>query len=176
MASQSTCVVFTVRRLEPELVVPAKPTSNESKLLSDIDDQESFRFHIPVIQFYRYNSTMQGKDPVMIIRDALAKALVYYYPLAGRLREGPNRKLTVDCTGEGALFIEADADVTLDEFGDTIQPPFPCLDELLYDVKGMLNSPLLSIQVFVWHKVTFYVPSIFVKCVLLVNNFLSLSH
>ena len=91
----------------------------------------------------------------MIIREALAQALVYYYPFAGRLRDGPNRKHIVDCTGEGALFIEADADVTLEEFGDTLQPPFPCLDELLYDVpssQGMLNSPLLFIQVFVYNS------------------------
>ncbi|KAK6232636.1 hypothetical protein SCA6_002709 [Theobroma cacao] len=150
MAPSSTSLVFTVRRCEPELVGPAKPTPNECKRLSDIDDQESFRFQVPVIQFYRYNPCMQGKDPAMIVREALAQALVFYYPLAGRLREGPNRKLMVDCNGEGALFVEADADVTLEQFGDALQPPFPCLHELLYDTpssEGMLNSPLLFIQV-----------------------------
>ncbi|KAK2991169.1 hypothetical protein RJ640_015474 [Escallonia rubra] len=46
--------------------------------------------------------------------------------------------------------IEAYADVTLEQFGDALQPPFPCLKELLYDVpgsEGVLNSPLLLIQV-----------------------------
>ena len=37
----------------------------------------------------------------------------------------------VDCNDEGILFIEVDADVILKEFGDALQPPFPCLDELL---------------------------------------------
>ncbi len=37
----------------------------------------------------------------------------------------------VDCNDEGILFIEVDADVSLKEFGDALQPPFPCLDELL---------------------------------------------
>ncbi|XVF30603.1 hypothetical protein REPUB_Repub16aG0072600 [Reevesia pubescens] len=151
MATPSnTSLVFTVRKCEPELVAPAKPTPHEYKLLSDIDDQESLRFQIPLIQFYQYNPTMEGKDPAKVIKEALAKTLVFYYPFAGRLREGINGKLMVDCTGEGVLFIEADADVTLEQFGDALQPPFPCFDELLYTVpgsEGMLNCPLLLIQV-----------------------------
>ncbi|XVF30601.1 hypothetical protein REPUB_Repub16aG0072400 [Reevesia pubescens] len=151
MATPSnTSLVFTVRRCEPELVAPAKPTPHEYKLLSDIDDQESLRFQIPGIQFYQYNPTMEGKDPAKVIREALAKTLVFYYPFAGRLKERVNGKLMVDCTGEGVLFIEADADVTLEQFGDALQPPFPCFDELLYDVtgsEGMVNCPLLLIQV-----------------------------
>ncbi|XVE62371.1 hypothetical protein DITRI_Ditri06bG0113100 [Diplodiscus trichospermus] len=150
MQTPSTSLVFTVRRREPELVAPAKPTPHGYKLLSDIDDQASYRFQIPLIQFYRYNPSMQGKDPAKVIREALAKALAFYYPLSGRLKDGANGKLMVHCSGEGALFIEADADVTLEEFGDALQPPFPCLDELIYDVRGsegMLNCPLLLIQV-----------------------------
>ncbi|OAY41817.1 benzyl alcohol O-benzoyltransferase [Manihot esculenta] len=150
MASPSTSLVFKVHRREPELITPAKPTPHEFKPLSDIDDQDGLRFQIPVIQFYKYDPSMEGIDPVVVIREALAKTLVFYYPFAGRLREGPERKLIVECTGEGVLFIEADADVALQEFGDSLQPPFPCLEELLYDVpgsSGVLNSPLLLIQV-----------------------------
>ncbi|KAL1346516.1 hypothetical protein HN51_020151 [Arachis hypogaea] len=148
--SSSESLVFTVRRGKEELVAPAKPTPREVKLLSDIDDQEGLRFQIPVIQFYRSDPSMEGKDPALIIRKAVAEALVFYYPFAGRLREGPARKLMVDCTGEGVLFVEADADVTLAQFGDALQPPFPCWEELLYDVPGsaqVLNTPLILIQV-----------------------------
>ncbi|CBI29212.3 unnamed protein product, partial [Vitis vinifera] len=93
---------------------------------------------------------MDGKDPAKVIREALAKALIYYYPFAGRLVEGSNRKLLVDCTGEGVLFVEADADTTLEYLGDAIQPPCPCFEELLYDVPGsggILGCPLLLFQV-----------------------------
>ena len=124
---------FTVHRRQPELVAPSKVTPREVKLLSDIDDQGCVRCQTPLIQFYARNPSMRGKDVVGIIRKALADTLVFYYPFAGRLREGPNRKLMVDCTGDGVIFIEADADVTLDEFGD-LHPPFPCFQELLYDV------------------------------------------
>ena len=149
-STSTTSFVFTVKRQAPELITPAKPTPHEYKLLSDIDDQDGLRFQIPVIQFYRHDPSMGGTDPVKVIREAIAKTLVFYYPFAGRLREGPTRKLMVECTGEGVLFIEADADVTLEEFGDALQPPFPCLEELLYEVPGsagVLNCPLLLIQV-----------------------------
>ncbi|GMN55312.1 hypothetical protein TIFTF001_024429 [Ficus carica] len=143
-------LVFTVRRREPELIAPANPTPRELKQLSDIDDQAGLRFQIPSVLFYRHSPSMNGRDPVRVIREALAKTLVFYYPLAGRLREGPAGKLSVDCTGEGVLFIEADADVTLEQFGEDLQPPFPCFEQLLYDVPGsggIIDSPLLLIQV-----------------------------
>lgn len=149
MPEQSSIpLVFTVRRQEAELVVPARPTPRELKPLSDIDDQEGLRFQIPVIQFYRRRP--DGGDPVVVIKEALAKTLVFYYPFAGRLREGPGRKLAVECTGEGLMFVEADANVRLEDFGDHLQPPFPCLEELIFDVpgsSGVLDCPLILIQV-----------------------------
>ncbi|KAI4367014.1 hypothetical protein MLD38_022801 [Melastoma candidum] len=152
MASRSRdALTFSVVRRGPELIRPAEPTPHEYKRLSDIDDQESLRFQVPLISFYeRGSSIVPSRDPVQAIREGLAKALVYYYPFAGRLRELPGRKLVVDCTGEGILFIEADADATLEQFGHSLQPPFPCFEELLFDVPGstdVLNTPLLLIQV-----------------------------
>ncbi|XP_042493094.1 benzyl alcohol O-benzoyltransferase-like [Macadamia integrifolia] len=151
MASSPSSLVFKVQRCEPELVTPAKPTPHEFKYLSDIDDQECLRFQLPMIQVYRNEPEMREKNPVKVIRKALAEALVFYYPLAGRIREVHGRKLVVDCTGEGALFIEADADVSLDQFSDAaLLPTFSCLKELLYDVPGssdIIGCPLLLIQV-----------------------------
>ncbi|XP_065854688.1 benzyl alcohol O-benzoyltransferase-like [Euphorbia lathyris] len=138
-------------RHEPELITPAKPTPHEFKALSDIDDQDGLRFQIPVIQVYPYNPSMEGVDPVKVIRKAISETLVFYYPFAGRLRElYPSRKLIVECTGEGILFIEADADITLHQSGDSFLPPFTYLEDLLFDVpgsNGVLNCPLLLIQV-----------------------------
>ncbi|KAK7847061.1 benzyl alcohol o-benzoyltransferase [Quercus suber] len=105
--------------------------------------------------FCRYDQSLEGKDPVKVIREAIARTLVFYYPYAGRLREGPDAKFMVECTGEGVMFIEADADVTLEEFGDAPHPPFPCVDELIFEVPvfevpgsgGLVNCPLLLFQV-----------------------------
>ncbi|RDX62709.1 Benzyl alcohol O-benzoyltransferase, partial [Mucuna pruriens] len=125
-SSSSPTLMFTVRRCKPELVAPAIPTPREVKLLSDIDDQDGS------------NDT------------SLSQRSINGRERSGRLREGRGRKLMVDCTGEGVLFIEADADVTLDHFGDALQPPFPCFQELLYQVPGseeITNTPLLHVQV-----------------------------
>nr|CAB3461014.1 unnamed protein product [Digitaria exilis] len=145
---------FTVRRRPVVLVSPAAPTPREWKRLSDIDDQDGLRFHMPAVYFYpRHDvSIVVGgqQDPAPVISDAIARALVHYYPLAGRLRELQGRKLAVDCTGQGVLFVEADADVRLEHFGKALQPPFPCMEKLLFDVPGSsetLNSPLLFFQV-----------------------------
>ncbi|KAJ9185656.1 hypothetical protein P3X46_005258 [Hevea brasiliensis] len=143
-------LVFNVHRCEPELIIPAKPTPHDLKPLSDIDDQDGLRVQLPLIYFYPYHPSMQILDPLQVLKQALAEALVFYYPFAGRIRELPDRKLVVECTGEGILFIEAYADVSLDQFGDMLRPPFPCFEELLFDVPGttgIVNCPLLLIQV-----------------------------
>ncbi|MED6124151.1 hypothetical protein PIB30_056368 [Stylosanthes scabra] len=149
-SSSSPSIVFQVRRNRAELVKPAGSTPHELKLLSDIDDQQGLRIYYSLVEFFPYQNSMAGKDPVHVIKEALSKALVLYYPLAERLKEAPKGKLMVDCTGEGVLFIEANADVTLEQFGADLLPPFPCFDELLYHVPysddGIVDSPLLFIQ------------------------------
>ncbi|MED6171361.1 hypothetical protein PIB30_040064 [Stylosanthes scabra] len=153
-SSSSSCTAFSaihVRHSEPVLVVPAKPTPKETKHVSDIDDQEGLRMHNYDIMFYKSNPRMKGKDPAKVIVEAISMALVHYYPLAGRIREeGQNRKLVVDCNGEGVLFVEADAHVSLEDLGDSIMPP--CLSiwkHVLIHVPRshlILGCPLLFIQ------------------------------
>ncbi|XP_015897302.3 alcohol acyl transferase 1 allele RGa-like [Ziziphus jujuba] len=151
--SPITNLTFKVKRCEPELIVPSKPTPHEVKKLSDVDNQKGLRVQIFAVWFFKKNDSpsMEGKDPVKVIREALGKALVYYYPLAGRLKEDSNGKLMVDCNAQGVCFIEADADVKLEQLGHTvIQPPFPYLQEVLYHVPGsdkVIDGPLWLIQV-----------------------------
>ncbi|KAI3831689.1 hypothetical protein MKW92_017509 [Papaver armeniacum] len=145
----STCdtLVFTTRRKQPEFISPSIPTPHELKYLSDMD--ERLRFHTPVIQVYRNNENNgnmgRNSDPVDVIRKAIANALVFYYPFAGRVRESPDGgKLFVECTGEGVMFIEADADIHLDQFSSTndLIPPFQSSNELLYVVPGSVTRLL----------------------------------
>ncbi|XP_051129668.1 alcohol acyl transferase 1 allele RGa-like [Andrographis paniculata] len=102
-------LIFNLTKKEPE-IVSAKiktPTSknHEIKCLSDIDDQDGLRYLQPLIFFYPPSSSTI--DPVVTIRHGLPKALEAYYPLAGRVFEGPNGKLMVYCNNEGVVFVEA---------------------------------------------------------------------
>nr|AJP06254.1 CHAT4 [Pinus tabuliformis] len=144
---------FTITRQPPLFVAPDRPTPRQSLDLSNIDDQRGLRYHIPKLLFYRSDSDSSKKknekDPVKVVKEALAKVLVHYYPFAGRLRNADNGKLTVECTGEGVLFVEADADISLEDFGD-LYPPIPRGDEFINNVPGSENitdSPLLLVQV-----------------------------
>ncbi|KAK1606394.1 hypothetical protein QYE76_030067 [Lolium multiflorum] len=145
-------VMFTTRRSIPELVVPAEPTPRETKFLSGIDNYINLRFYATGIQFFRLEHSHEKPGSIAkAIKAALAAALVYYYPIAGRLREVPNGELVVDCTAEGVMFVEATADVQLKHLGQPLLPPYPCVEELMFDAgRGdgvVVARPLFTIQV-----------------------------
>lgn len=142
-----------VKRKEPILVKPSEPTPYELKPLSDLDDQESLRHQTPILIFYRRQPSApeSRRNPAEVVKAALARLLVHYYPFAGRIREGPGRKLIVETTAEGVVFVDAEADVGLDDFGE-LRPPFPAVEELLYNVPGtedVVGGALLLIQVLI---------------------------
>jgi hypothetical protein len=145
-------VTFTACRCKPEVVVPARATPHKVKSLSDVDNQLNLLLYASIIAYFR--CCVPGEPPMAassIIKAALAEALVYYYPVAGRLRELPGKsKLVVDCTAEGVVFVEAHADVRLEDFGEPLVPPYPCIDELMCEVadtRAVVGKPLLYLQV-----------------------------
>lgn len=129
-------VTFTARRNKAEMVMPARPTPRETKPVSDMDDHPGHLVYIPLLEFFRcrfcHNSS---SSKAKAVKAALAEALVWYYPVAGRLREIAGGKLVVDCTAEGVAFVEADADVRLEELGEPLLPPFPCVEEAQHVVR-----------------------------------------
>ncbi|KAF8694309.1 hypothetical protein HU200_038450 [Digitaria exilis] len=89
-----------------------------------------------------------------VIRHALSRALVYYYPIAGRLCVGAGDQqdhLLVSCTGEGVLFIAAFARCSLRELGmlDVPLKAEQLLSELAprYGDRRRLDDPPLMVQV-----------------------------
>lgn len=132
---------------EPSLVAPAEETEKGMYFLSNLDQNIA----VIVRTIYCFKSEDKGNEKAAeVIKDALRKVLVHYYPLAGRLTISPQGKLIIDCTGEGAVFVEAEANCTLDDIGDITKPDPDTLGKLVYDIPGaknILEMPPLVTQV-----------------------------
>uniref|UniRef100_A0ACD5WP74 Uncharacterized protein n=1 Tax=Avena sativa TaxID=4498 RepID=A0ACD5WP74_AVESA len=143
-------VRLTARRSKAQLVAPARPTPRETKALSDMDDCGYLRYYYCFTEFFRpVRNSPPTMDHAKAIRAALAEALVHYYPVAGRLREMPGGRLAVDCTAEGVVFVEADADVVLEDLGQPPMPPYPqdLLCDLVDEHTAVVGNPLAYMQV-----------------------------
>ncbi|XP_026429777.1 omega-hydroxypalmitate O-feruloyl transferase-like [Papaver somniferum] len=128
---------------EPTSISPAKRTPEGEYFLSNLDGGP-FMIHT----VYFFNKTLEYElDAAKIIREGLANVLVYYYPLAGRVALNEKNRFIINCTGEGALFVEAKADCTLEEINDFMKPDSVSLEKLVYDINGVKNPPLLVAQV-----------------------------
>eukprot|EP00253_Pinus_taeda_P012334 PITA_12334 len=139
---------LSVTALQPIMVTPAETTPKEVLYLSNIDSQDGVRDTCQTLHVYGACPTSH-RDPVHVIRDAISKALVYYYPLAGRMRKTVNGKLEVCCTAEGAVFVEGTANCSLEEVGYLAQLT-PCWKRLLYEYPTVYEHhdiPPLVIQV-----------------------------
>ncbi|EPS69670.1 hypothetical protein M569_05094, partial [Genlisea aurea] len=125
---------------------PAEPTWNGIMPLSE-SDQTGVITHVPTIYFYRPGSDV---DIPLILTASLSRALVYFYPLAGRLRRLPRGRLELDCNGEGVSFVEAECGNDMDELGEfgASSPEFESLiPKVDYCSGDVVEFPLLLVQV-----------------------------
>ena len=146
--SNGHCLELNVELSEPTLVPPAEETEKGIYFLSNLDQNIA----VIVRTVYCFKLNEKGNEKAgEVIKNALKKVLVHYYPLAGRLSISPDGKLSVDCTGEGALFVEAEANCSIEDIGDITKPDPGALGKLVYDIPGakhMLQMPPLVAQVF----------------------------
>ena len=125
---------------------PAEETPKGPYFLSNLDQNIA----VIVQTVYCFRGAGDGSSASVVLRESLAKVLVHYYPLAGRLTISGEGKLAVDCTGEGAVFVEAEADCAMADIGDVTEPDPSVLGKLVYSVPGaknILEMPLLVAQV-----------------------------
>ncbi|KAL6996909.1 histone H3.1 [Sarracenia purpurea var. burkii] len=138
---------LSVEQGKPTLVPPAEVTEKGLYFLSNLDQNIA----VIIRTIYCFKSELKGNErAVEVIKAALSKVLVHYYPLAGRLTISAEGKLIVDCTGEGAVFVEAEANCTIEEIGDNTKPDPVTLGKLVYDIPGaknILEIPPLVAQV-----------------------------
>lgn len=101
----------SVRVKEATVVTPSEPTPSTVLSLSALDSQLFLRFTIEYLFVYKPCLHVDKAATTSRLKTALAKALVPYYPLAGRVRPRPiGPGLEVVCAAQGAVFIEAFAD------------------------------------------------------------------
>ena len=112
----------TVGKSPPALVPPAGPTPGGVLPLSSIDKTAAVRVSVDFIQVFPPSSDRGGDDQVASMRQGFARALVPYYPVAGRIAEPSPGDLVVDCTGEGVWFVEATASCSLADVNGLERP------------------------------------------------------
>ncbi|KAK7284518.1 hypothetical protein RJT34_19264 [Clitoria ternatea] len=135
---------MSVMRTKRGLVKPAKETPTSTLELSVIDRLPVLRCNARTLHVFRH-----GPEAARVIREALSKALVPYYPLAGRLTESKPGCLQIQCTGDGVWYVEASADCTLSSvnFFDHVQS-IPYDDLLPDDIPEIEHiDPLVQMQV-----------------------------
>ncbi|XP_075633706.1 tetrahydroanabasine acetyltransferase-like [Castanea sativa] len=118
--------VFSPDRTYSQFVKPAKPTSSCVLSLSSIDNDPNLEHICQTVHVYQSNvessydnnhdftsSVSNQADPARVIREALSKALVYCYPLAGKLKKNSDGKLQINCTADGVPFLVATSNCDL---------------------------------------------------------------
>ena len=129
-------IPFLLEKKDVVLVKPAKPTPSEVLSFSTIDNDPNLEIICQTIYAYkakRFSSSddnghdlasSNGKthdldscDPASVISDALSRVLVYYYPLAGKLKRHSDGELRLNCNAAGVPFLVATANCELSSLG-----------------------------------------------------------
>nr|QPI70575.1 hydroxycinnamoyltransferase [Anthoceros agrestis] len=128
------------------MVPPAEETPQVALWASNVDLIIP-QIHTSSVYFYRPSGSPDFFSGD-VLRDALAKALVPFYPMAGRLARDQDGRIQINCNAAGVLLVEAEADVSIDDLGGFA--PHPVLQQLVPTVvytKDITAFPLLVLQV-----------------------------
>ncbi|KAH7688288.1 shikimate O-hydroxycinnamoyltransferase protein [Dioscorea alata] len=145
--------MLKVKVVSSSLVKPEAETGNQkNSIWLPTLDLFQLRKHLPTIYFYQPNGD-QGFFSPETLRRALGKALVPFYPLAGRLcYSGEGGRLELKCSGDGVLFVQAESGLAMDELGGF--GPSPEKRKLLIPTVGsaagdgdVTDIPLVLLQV-----------------------------
>lgn len=119
-------ISFQVSKMDPVLVAPCEPTPSGHLPLSPIDTRLPNHFFPKMLLVYG-----RGENPAVVMKEAISKALVPYYPVAGRIQALDDHEMVVNCNGAGVYFVEASADCSLGDASFLDKPPFKIPTEQL---------------------------------------------
>ncbi|KAG4961678.1 hypothetical protein JHK87_038311 [Glycine soja] len=128
------------------MVRPAEETPRRALWNSNVDLVVP-NFHTPSVYFYRPNGVSNFFD-AKVMKEALSKVLVPFYPMAARLRRDDDGRVEIYCDAQGVLFVEAETTAAIEDFGDF--SPTLELRQLIPSVDysaGIHSYPLLVLQV-----------------------------
>ncbi|KAJ4956573.1 hypothetical protein NE237_013356 [Protea cynaroides] len=146
-ASLGNAEELKVRKSKPVFVCPTAKTYDGFYYFLPFDEALTTG---PLGIFFSFE--MDGKrieNLFETIKQALAKALAHFNPLAGRFKQHPDGKFMLKCTG-GVSFFKAVANCDLREFGDFTIANLPKQRQLIYacsKAKNYFNIPLFAVQV-----------------------------
>ncbi|KAL3754358.1 hypothetical protein ACJRO7_001569 [Eucalyptus globulus] len=135
---------MTVRKFKPVMVQPESETPDGFYFLSSLD--QAIPFTMMTIYRYEKGSGNVGE----VLKQALSKVLVLYYPLAGSMAISSEGRFIVDLTKKGVPYVEAAANCSMDMLGDVRVPDLDVTNKLIYTdpkAKTILETPLLTAQV-----------------------------
>ena len=151
---------YSVNKLAPELVAAAESTPSGRLPLSSLDRTAVVRLIVDLILVFE-----QGVQPAKAIRAALSRALVAYYPVAGRIVEPLPGETEVDCTGDGVWFVQASLDCGLEDVNNLEHPLLlPRKDLIPYAPPDVIEGDM-----------TFMLQVRTYRCMLCLNLFATLS-
>lgn len=117
---------FTVTKISEGPVKPASPTPSPTLPLAWVDRYPTHRGLVESMHLFP-----SGTEPAKVIKEALAKALVFFYPLAGRIVEPEPGHPAIECSSHGVYFVEAKADCTLEDVKYLDRPLLISKDDLV---------------------------------------------
>ncbi|KAJ6422844.1 hypothetical protein OIU84_027759 [Salix udensis] len=132
---------------ESIIVRPSQDIPQQRLWLSNLDLLHP-RYYLPTVYLYRPNGSSDFFE-AEVLKEALRKVLVPFYPVAGRLARDENGRIEINCNGEGVMLVVADTDSTTEELGEfmpsmKLRQLIPTVDTNLEDIS---RNPLLLLQV-----------------------------
>ncbi|KAG8064094.1 hypothetical protein GUJ93_ZPchr0004g39178 [Zizania palustris] len=140
--------VYAVTKSSPPVMVgPSGPTPAVTIVPTSTDMS---RLSLSFTSFHVFEGRVH--EPAETIRRALSRALVHYYPFAGRVSGGHGdgqEDVVFSCTGEGVVFVAATANCTLEDVRFLEAPLVIPLGDLAVGYGGpcRVSDPLMMVQV-----------------------------
>lgn len=134
-----------------ETIKPSLPTSIEYKTHKlCFFDVFQLNTYFPLLLFYQETNELQGFSNVSTqLKKSLSETLTIFYPLGGRRGDW----FSIDCNDEGAIYMEAIVNITMEEF---LNPPklellnqlLPCEPNKCHPQQEVLPQLLVQVNLF----------------------------